>query len=210
MSKNRVLSFSSAQLLAGIGYKIEFRSKSPDSNWWPLLAPQHLDRTDRFEYRLAPEESCWQNALARETQKKLNIKQRFGEIEHAKRMAASKAAEFYQRWKEKVSEITPLINFSPRFLLTPFTYEDRDRLRNKWITQPGIKYECQIIGVCTEGVRIVERLGTTIFIDFHTLARDWRFIDQTFCGKSTNLTASMDPASNQDAHTTVTIFKTTK
>lgn len=216
MFKNNyiILTASRAKGLNRFNCPLEYRAKTRDANWWPLLAAPILDEPERFEYRGKAEdvEKC-----EKENPAYFDITEKFKaylyDLNNKKRKrlqeAAVMRAEFYQKWVQGCSAAMEQWEklTSHKFLMTPFTYEDRDQLRNKWVTQPGIEYECQIVGVCTEGVRVVERLGKITFIDFNTLARNWRFVDQTLCGKRAEFTAGVGPASNNGDYSSISIYR---
>lgn len=61
----------------------------------------------------------------------------------------------------------------------PFTYEDRELLRNKWIRYKDAKREQIIYTMDTDGVII----GDGIYVKYVTLLQFYKFLDGTPCGK---------------------------
>lgn len=61
----------------------------------------------------------------------------------------------------------------------PFTFEDKELLRGKWIQRKGDKFELQITGFSENGV-LASSFG---YMSFELLLKEYEFLDGKVCGK---------------------------
>lgn len=70
----------------------------------------------------------------------------------------------------------------PQKKYIPFTLNDKDMLRGKWVMRKGYSGEYEIIGLDCDHVRIPTHVENSIYA-YRELLEDFLFVDGTSCGK---------------------------